>query len=63
MITGLFAEKTFVSLQPVKALIEVPDGEPEVDLAVSVDSYPEPNLTWYKDSEPIDVFDRHYEVR
>ena len=63
MITCLFVEKTFVSLQPVKALIEVPDGEPEVDLAVLVDSYPEPNMTWYMHSEPINVFDRHYEVR
>ncbi|KAI0238310.1 Muscle M-line assembly protein unc-89 [Lamellibrachia satsuma] len=56
-------KKTFVYLHPVKEVIEVKEGEQEVDLMVTVDSYPEPNMTWYKDDEPIDLDDRHYEMR
>ena len=59
----LLVEKTFVYLHPVKAQVEVAEGDPEVDLTVSVDSYPDPNMTWFKDNEPINVDDRHYEIR
>ncbi len=38
-------------------------GSKEVVLAVAVFAYPDPELVWYKGDEPVDVEDRHYDVR
>lgn len=55
--------KTFAYLTPVAADVEVSLGEKQADLSVTINAYPYPNITWFKDDTPIDPNDRHFEMK
>ena len=59
----MVSDKTFVYLTPMESPVEVALGSKEAILSVAVYAYPEPELVWYKGDVPIDVDDRHYDVR
>ena len=43
--------------------VEVYLGESQADIAVTINAYPRPNITWFKGQQAISPNDRNYELR
>ena len=64
-IMHLLTEKTFVRIriETNGTDLEVKAGHDIFNMKASYQSYPDANISWYKDGEPIEPGDRHYLIR
>ena len=61
----MFTEMPFVkiSIEKTDTELEVEAGHKTFYMEASYEYYPDANISWTKDAEPIDTEDRHYLIR
>ena len=52
-----------MNLTPMRRNVEAKKNTVSIYLSMSVYAYPAPTIVWYKGNSPVDLTDRHYEVK